>query len=108
MEKLIKYILTFVLGGILVFFVLKECEEDPYIDLYNQFNKQHREIMDSLSMLKEQILLSADSVIVQNQTTNKYYNKYVYEKIDSAIYRDSTYAFRIIRFWTDSLQQLLK
>ena len=104
---MIKYILTAVLSGVIVFFLMKQCEENPNIAIQEILMIQHQQVMDSLATLKEQVMLSADSVVIQRQTIINKYN-YVYETIDSAISMDSTYAFRIIRFWADSLQRLLK
>jgi len=108
MDKLIKYILTAIIGGIIVFFLMKQCEEDPNIALHRILMIQHQQVIDSLGTLKEQIILSADSIVIERQTTiiNKY--NYVYETIDSIIYIDSTNANRVIRAWADSIRQVLE
>ena len=107
MDKLIKYILTAVLGGVIVFFLMKQCEENPNIAIQKMLFKQHREMLDSLQALDRRLEIFGDSIAIEHTSiTNKYYN--VYEQIDSVIYIDSTNANRVVRAWSDSLRKLLQ
>ncbi|MGB5850232.1 MAG: hypothetical protein WBH40_17215 [Ignavibacteriaceae bacterium] len=105
MENLFKYIAVLLIGAALSFFIAEQFREDPSIALLKRMNEQRQEIIDSLEVLKEQYISTADSIMITRQNITNEYN-YVYEKIDSVYNIDSNYVNAVIRFWTDSLLQL--